>query len=203
MVAGLTTGLNVSSQSMPGCCDLPFATSRALYRASFLVESNLCLYNHMERIMLADLGRGTKDHVPVLIRALYSSPIAGFQLGSLAACTWLDGKGETVVVWRQRRLTGLTIHVWLRVCIRCVVVGAAVGRAGVMAGCGWTVDGGSGVGKGGGLKIGGMGITIFSGGCGVGIWAKGKTFSSNTTCLEKIIFLVDKSRHLKPRWSDG
>ncbi|GJZ34093.1 hypothetical protein Tco_0579529 [Tanacetum coccineum] len=45
----------------------------------------LCLYNHIEQTMLTFGGRGTSTHVLLSMRALYSSHIACFQLGSRRA----------------------------------------------------------------------------------------------------------------------
>ena len=86
MVTGLTTGLNVSSQSIPGLWLLPFATRRALYLDNEPSAFNFFLNSKIQLITLASGGHGSRTQVLFEIRAVYSSFIALSQLGSLKAC---------------------------------------------------------------------------------------------------------------------
>nr|GEW98167.1 hypothetical protein [Tanacetum cinerariifolium] len=71
MVAGLTTWLNVSSQSMPYFLLRPLATSRALYRFKDPFALYFSLYNHIEWKMLTFGGRGTSTKEEVVTCKLY------------------------------------------------------------------------------------------------------------------------------------
>lgn len=94
MVAGLTTGLKVSSQSMPTCLPAPSPISRALCLSKEPPDFSLCLKIQIDIITLTSGGRGTKSYVSFLIKALYSSCMAIFQLGSLSTDTEFLGKGD-------------------------------------------------------------------------------------------------------------
>ena len=103
IVAGLTTGLNISLQSIPTCWEHPLATNLALYRSRAPLDLNLCRNNHLQRTIVVLSGLGTRTHVSFSIRAQYSPVIAADHLGSRRADLWDVGIGErTGVVWDER-----------------------------------------------------------------------------------------------------
>ncbi|KAJ0797812.1 hypothetical protein HanPI659440_Chr04g0178011 [Helianthus annuus] len=87
MVAGFTTGLKVSSQSMPTVCDFPLTTKRALYLSNVPSDLNLWRKSHMHLITGLSTGIGTKSHVSFSCKAEYSACMALSQFGSVKA--WL------------------------------------------------------------------------------------------------------------------
>nr|GFB37464.1 hypothetical protein [Tanacetum cinerariifolium] len=120
--------------------------SRALYRLKDSTALYLCLYNHIERTILTLGGRGTSTQVLLSTRALYSSHIACFQLGSRRA-----GKGdlrirEEVVTCKLYLGLAFTISTLERVTIGCCEVGGGGGGVvgGVSVVCGDGVDSGVG-----------------------------------------------------------
>ncbi|GKB06649.1 hypothetical protein Tco_0834882 [Tanacetum coccineum] len=82
--------------------------------------------------MLTFGGRGTSTHVLLLMRALYSSHIACFQLGSRRAWKGDLGIGEEVVTCKFYLELAFTILTLERVTIWC----CEVGRGGVVGGVG-------------------------------------------------------------------
>lgn len=127
IVAGFTTGLNVSPQSTPTCWVLPSPTSQALCLSNTPLDFSLWVKIHIERITLTFGGRGTKSHVLFLIRASYSSSMAIFQFGSRRAATGLWGNGEWDTVAAKAWLWyffGLKTPIWLLL----TIVGRGVGN---------------------------------------------------------------------------
>ncbi|GJY80519.1 hypothetical protein Tco_0493270 [Tanacetum coccineum] len=113
------------------------------------------------------------------MRALYSSHIASFQLGSQRAWKGDMRIREDVVTWKLYLGLAFTIPTLERVTIGCCEVGGGGGSGGVVGGVG--VVCGDGVDRGvGGVDCG------FGGLVGV-IELKGKTVSSNVTCREMIV----------------
>ncbi|GJW66489.1 hypothetical protein Tco_0120913 [Tanacetum coccineum] len=121
--------------------------------------------------MLTFGGRGTSTHVLLSMRALYSSHIACFQLGSRMAWKGDLGIWEEVVTCKLYLGFAFTIPTLERVTIGCCEVGGGGGDVGVV--CGDGVDRGvGGVGGGGGGDVGvvcGDGVDRGVGGvdCGV------------------------------------
>ncbi|GJU82417.1 hypothetical protein Tco_1284782 [Tanacetum coccineum] len=109
----------------------------------------------MERTMLTFDGRGTSTQVLLSMRALYSSHIACFQLGSRRAWKGDLGMGEEVVTCKLYLGLAFTIPTLERVTIGCCEVdGGGGGGGGVVAG-GVGVVCGDGVGRGvGGVDCG-------------------------------------------------
>ncbi|GKD19261.1 hypothetical protein Tco_1208419 [Tanacetum coccineum] len=85
--------------------------------------------------MLTFGGRGTSTHVLLSIRALYSSHIAYFQLGSRKAWKGDLGIGEEVVTCKLYLGLAFTILTLERMTIGCCVVGGG-GGGGVVGGVG-------------------------------------------------------------------
>ncbi|GJY68442.1 hypothetical protein Tco_0471424 [Tanacetum coccineum] len=104
----------------------------------------------MERTMLTFGGRGTSTQVLLSMRALYSSHIAYFQLGSRRAWKEDLGMREEVVTCKLYLGLAFTVLTLERVTIRCYEVGG-------------------GGGGGGGVVVGGVGVVCSDGvGRGVG-----------------------------------
>lgn len=207
IMAGLTTGLQVSSQSIQISCDFPFETSLALYCVSFPSVPNLYLKSQIERTMLVSWGRGTRSHVPFLIWASNSSCMTAVQFGSSKALRREIGRGEWISVWRERGCLAFDIPLLLRVCMLWRIVdcgeGAATERVGIGAG---SRGGGCSVLVYGGIfNCGGSGwcmMGAFGGGVYVSLvrvsWIfvkKRKENSSKITWWEMIILRERRSRH--------
>ncbi|GKC67740.1 hypothetical protein Tco_1100338 [Tanacetum coccineum] len=99
--------------------------------------------------MLTFGGRGTSTHVLLSMRALYSSHIACFQLGSRRAWKGDLGIGEEVVTCKLYLGLAFTILTLERVTIGCCEVGGGGGGGGGVVGgvgvvCGDGVDRGVG-----------------------------------------------------------
>ncbi|GJR88046.1 hypothetical protein Tco_0212057, partial [Tanacetum coccineum] len=110
----------------------------------------------MERTMLTFGGRGTSTQVLLSMRALYSSHIACFQLGSRRAWNGDLGIGEEVVTWKLYLGLAFTVPTLERVTIGC-----------------FEVVGGGGGGGGGGGVTGGVGV-VCGDGVDSGVGAEGK-----------------------------
>ncbi|GKD73804.1 hypothetical protein Tco_1332086, partial [Tanacetum coccineum] len=100
-----------------------------------------------ERTMLTFGGRGTSTQVLLSMRALYSSHIAYFQLGSRRAWKRYLGIGEEVVTCKLYLGLAFTIPTLERVTIGCYEVGG--GGGGVVGGVGVVCGGGVDRGVGG------------------------------------------------------
>ncbi|GJX34159.1 hypothetical protein Tco_0245716 [Tanacetum coccineum] len=81
----------------------------------------------MEQTMLTFGGRGTSTQVLLLMRALYSSHIACFQLGSRRAWKEDLGMGEDVVTWKLYLGLAFTIPTLKYVTIGCCEVDGSGG----------------------------------------------------------------------------
>ncbi|GJZ25249.1 RNA-directed DNA polymerase, eukaryota [Tanacetum coccineum] len=92
--------------------------------------------------MLTFGGRGTSTHVLLSMRALYSSHIACFQLGSHRAWNGDLEIGEEVVTWKLYLGLGFTVPTLERVTIGCFKVGGGGGgvTGGIGVVCGDGVD---------------------------------------------------------------
>src|SRR6185437_5857650 len=100
-VAGLTTGLKVSSKSTPRRWVKPRRTQRALYRSRVPSAWNLCLKIHLPVTTLARGGRGTRSQVLFASRASCSASIAARQLGSARALWKIFGIGDRGAAWKS------------------------------------------------------------------------------------------------------
>ncbi|GKF22924.1 hypothetical protein Tco_0075246, partial [Tanacetum coccineum] len=103
----------------------------------------------MERTMLTFGGQETSAQVLLSMRALYSSHIAYFQLGSRRAWNGDLGIGEDVVTWKLYLGLAFTVLTLERVTIGCFEVGGGGGGGGGVTGgvgvvCGDRVDSGVG-----------------------------------------------------------
>ncbi|GJU32761.1 hypothetical protein Tco_1176350 [Tanacetum coccineum] len=153
----------------------------------------------MERTMLTFGGRGTSTQVLLSMRALYSSHIACFQLGSRRAWNRDFGIGEELVTCKLYLGLAFIVPTLERVTIGyCEVGGGGGGGGGVIGGVG--VVCGDGVDS----RVGGVvsrrsamgevsrlsSKNYYEGGL-VGVMEpKGKTVSSNVTWREIMILLV-------------
>lgn len=121
IVAGLTTGLKVSPQSTPTCCDRPSHTRQALYRSRLPSDLNLCLKSHMLGMTFIFGVRGTNTQVPFLISALYSFVMAVYHSGVDRAWIGVLGTGMMEMVFadvlRFRLFLCLVIPLMDRVCM--------------------------------------------------------------------------------------
>ncbi|GJZ84792.1 hypothetical protein Tco_0650131 [Tanacetum coccineum] len=94
----------------------------------------------MERTMLTFSRRGTSTQVLLSMRALYSSHIACFQLGSRRAWNGDLGIGEEVVTCKLYLGLAFTVLTLERVTIRYCEVGSGGGGGGVIRGVGVVYD---------------------------------------------------------------
>ncbi|GJS94521.1 hypothetical protein Tco_0801489 [Tanacetum coccineum] len=121
----------------------------------------------MERTMLTFGGRGTSTQVSLSMRALYSSHIACFQLGSRRAWKGDLGMREEVVTWKLYLGLAFTIPTLERVTIGCCEVDGGGGGGGGEVFGGSVVFSGDGVGNG----VRGVVCGVV---CGVGLsWSHG------------------------------
>ena len=124
MVAGLTTGLKVSSKSTPGCWEKPRTTQRALWRAS--EPSELCLWR--------------KIHLPATLCMTFwqYNGCDLWYLSIYAPCCTDHGIMDKSIICGIRELFRAPLH-WSHACVlwisQCVSVGEHSQVWGIYHGC--------------------------------------------------------------------
>jgi hypothetical protein len=91
IVAAFTTGLNVSSYSIPYRYLKSLATNQALFLSNEPSAFRLTLYTHLQSMIFLIPSDGTKCHVWFFSKASYSASIANFQFRSSSASERLCG----------------------------------------------------------------------------------------------------------------
>jgi len=127
MVPCLTTGLKVSSESKPGSCVKPRATSRVLYRSIEPSNRVLILNTHLLLTRFMPGRWGTKVHVLLLERAVISACMACCHFGSVRACLYVWGacgwfaksasKHAGIGYLEEKKALGFNEPVWAHVII--------------------------------------------------------------------------------------
>lgn len=102
-VDGLTTGINVSSKSMPGRWVKPCKTQRALYLSRPPSDQNLCRNIHLPVTTLELVGQGTNSQVQLACNAVNSSSMVDPQGGPVGARNQGESGDIGVVVVNQDR----------------------------------------------------------------------------------------------------